>query len=304
MDNVYRIAASRIYCLDQDGNQTSVVYDTATTMDPNGSYFSTMEFVGSDGTVLPQKSGESSGGGTVEPVVTITMPKSITLDGGKKSASYDISVSVEDIDSYSDGAFTVTVEPVDDVPDVDGINFYMSDDTYLLAAKPDVPATVVQERTEWSVQDIADGKKAENSTITASGLTAGDWSGILQFDISINTGTDQDDTEKDNTQDTQDEDNSEGTEEETVRSMRSPKRQPEEPENTEIQEEAETESPDVDTTEEPSGESPAESAEPAAEDQEPEENPDTDAGNGQEEPAEPSDDAGTEEEESPPEDGQ
>ena len=108
----------------------------------------------------------------------VTLPKTIKLDSTTKSGNYTVSVSG---DLTGDGVVTVTPDTA----------FAMKQ-----TAKDDVTATVTQEKTAFSCQDLLDsGEAAAVSTtgnISVSDLTSGHWEGILNFNVTTENmpGTD------------------------------------------------------------------------------------------------------------------
>lgn len=100
---------------------------------------------------------------------TITVPKSIALDSSK-TATYNINVKGD-----INGNETIVVQP--------DTNIVMSDAN----GKPDVLATVAQEKTDFTVSDVM-ANSGEGTSTTGNiwaDLTAGNWSGVLNFTISI-----------------------------------------------------------------------------------------------------------------------
>ena len=99
---------------------------------------------------------------------TVTIPKKIAL-GTAKTAQYDVSVkgSVKADES-------VTVKPNE--------TFDMSETA---GRKTAVTATATQADTAWSCAEITDAGTAKSGSVTAAGLTAGDWSGELVFHINM-----------------------------------------------------------------------------------------------------------------------
>lgn len=112
----------------------------------------------------------------IDAEITVVIPKSIALSK-QKEATYSITVL-----GTAEQGVSVTCKPHDDVEDVDGINFIMSTSN---ALKDDVIATVVQEDTIWQSNEITEAVVSKVGTITAEGLSRGDWSGILTFDINL-----------------------------------------------------------------------------------------------------------------------
>lgn len=92
---------------------------------------------------------------------SVSVPKTIQLDGSKKSANYKITCNG---DFPADKKVTVTP---------DG-SFILSS-----ANKTDETATVSQDKTEWRYDDNTEGI----GIITAEGLSAGEWNGSFNFNI-------------------------------------------------------------------------------------------------------------------------
>ena len=95
---------------------------------------------------------------------TVTIPKTITLDGSTKTGSYTVSVAGDIA-----GDETVNV-----VPDA---SFKMSQ-----TDKADVTASITQDKTAWKVAEFG---TAGNGSISASGLTAGAWNGTFNFNVGL-----------------------------------------------------------------------------------------------------------------------
>ena len=95
---------------------------------------------------------------------TVTIPKTITLDGSTKTGSYTVSVAG---DIAGDEAVKV-------VPDA---SFKMSQ-----TDKADVTASVTQDKTAWEVSEFG---TAGNGSISASRLTAGAWNGTFNFNVGL-----------------------------------------------------------------------------------------------------------------------
>lgn len=100
---------------------------------------------------------------------TVTVPKSIVLDSSK-TTTYNINVK-----GNINGNETIIVQP--------DTNIVMSDAN----GKPDVLATVAQEKTDFTVSDVMANSGEGTSTTgnISADLTAGNWSGVLNFTISI-----------------------------------------------------------------------------------------------------------------------
>ena len=95
---------------------------------------------------------------------TVTIPKTITLDGTTKTGSYTVSVA-------GDIAGDETVKVVPDA------SFAMSQ-----TDKADVTASITQDKTAWKVSEFG---TAGNGSISASGLTAGAWNGTFNFNVGL-----------------------------------------------------------------------------------------------------------------------
>ena len=106
--------------------------------------------------------------------VLVTIPKLITLSE-EKTAGYDVSVK-----GHMEYALGVSVEPHDDYPDTEGVNFAMSAE-----GENDVLATVVQPDTVWSQLEVTEEGTAKLGSVSAPGLSRGDWNGTLKFDINM-----------------------------------------------------------------------------------------------------------------------
>ena len=117
-------------------------------------------------TVTPQEVSETSTqnvnvNATVASEFSVSVPKTIQLDGSKKSANYKITCNG---DFPADKKVTV-------VPD--------GSFTLRSANKTDETATISQDKTEWRYDDNTEG----TGTITAEGLSAGEWNGSFNFNI-------------------------------------------------------------------------------------------------------------------------
>lgn len=117
--------------------------------------------------------GESKVTYTQESAFTVTIPKNIALQSDKQ-ASYEVSV-IGDIQ----GNQKVEVKPAES---------FMLKDSH---GKTDVTATVTQSKTSFASDEIKDSEHPAKTTgtISAPGLTSGDWSGQLNFTVGINSTT-------------------------------------------------------------------------------------------------------------------
>ena len=101
---------------------------------------------------------------------TVTIPKKIAL-GTEKTAQYDVSVKGS---VRADEKVTVHPDETFDMSETAG-------------RKTAVTATATQADTAWSCAEITDAGTAKSGSVTAAGLTAGDWSGELVFHINMET---------------------------------------------------------------------------------------------------------------------
>jgi len=108
----------------------------------------------------------------------VSVPKTIVLDTKTKSADYNITVK-----GGIENRTEVVVAPKDNISNVDGVNFYMSDKS--IHQKKDVVANVTQESTEWSALEVTESGTTKKGTISAQDISYGDWSGNLIFMIKL-----------------------------------------------------------------------------------------------------------------------
>lgn len=118
---------------------------------------------------------------------TVTIPKTITLDGATKAADYGVKVS-GDISSDK----KVSVVPQDVLADETGVNFYMVDQATTATKKADVVATVTQNATEWTSAELCVKDADEtvvgtekSGNVSAPDITAGSWKGTFTFNITL-----------------------------------------------------------------------------------------------------------------------
>ena len=104
---------------------------------------------------------------------SVTIPKTITLDGETKSSDYNINVKG---DISSDKQVSVA-------PDT---SFMMVDQSQATNKKADVEATVTQNETIWSSIEVCttDGTN-KNGSILAEDLSSGSWKGTFTFTIAM-----------------------------------------------------------------------------------------------------------------------
>ena len=100
---------------------------------------------------------------TVASTFSVSVPKTIQLDGAKKSASYKVTCS---------GDFPAN-KKVTVVPEANVTLFSVN--------KSEVIAAISQDKTEWLYDDNTEGK----GTITADTISAGIWNGVFNFNITF-----------------------------------------------------------------------------------------------------------------------
>lgn len=113
---------------------------------------------------------------------TVTIPKTITL-GTNKQATYSVKVA-----GSIDANQRVYVAPVDGITDSENLDFYMND---LSGKKENVVATVTQNKTYWSSENVANAYEETNNSVSAPDLTAGTWEGTFQVEIRLETEKEQ-----------------------------------------------------------------------------------------------------------------
>lgn len=113
---------------------------------------------------------------------TVTIPKTIVLDGTAKASDYDVTV-IGDISSDKQ----ITITPVDSVEDADGVNFYMSDQSGVALVKDDVLATVTQDETVWTSAELSSATDGatKSGNVSATDLSSGSWKGNFGFNITF-----------------------------------------------------------------------------------------------------------------------
>ena len=94
----------------------------------------------------------------------ITIPKEIVLNGNDGSATYEVSITGE-----LAGDQALVVKPDD--------SFTLTED-----GGKTTPVTVTQDKDTFNYQDINNNEKG-NGTLSASGISAGNWSGKFNFNI-------------------------------------------------------------------------------------------------------------------------
>lgn len=105
---------------------------------------------------------------------TVTIPKTIALDGSTKTADYDVNVK-GDIASN---------KQVKVAPDT---TFKMVDQSKAAKKKTDVDANVTQAETTWSSTEVNVTTTGTTKTgnISATGLTSGSWKGTFNFSVAM-----------------------------------------------------------------------------------------------------------------------
>lgn len=119
---------------------------------------------------------------------TVTIPKAITL-GTNKQAVYSVKVA-----GNIDANQRVYVAPVDGIAGGENLDFYMKD---LSGKKEDVVATVTQNKTYWSSENVANAYEETNNSVSAPDLTAGTWEGTFQVEIRLESNTIHEEEEPD-----------------------------------------------------------------------------------------------------------
>ena len=94
----------------------------------------------------------------------ITIPKEIVLNGNNGNATYEVSMTGE-----LAGDQALVVKPDD--------SFQLTED-----GGKTTPVTVEQDKNTFNYQDINNSEKG-NGTLSASGISAGNWSGKFNFNI-------------------------------------------------------------------------------------------------------------------------
>ena len=112
----------------------------------------------------------------------VTIPKTIAL-GVNKQATYAVKVT-GDIDTKQ----RVYVAPVDGITETADLDFYMKEKDN---KKENVAATVTQNKTYWSSEDVANSYEETNNSVSAPDLTAGTWEGTFQVEIRLETMEEQ-----------------------------------------------------------------------------------------------------------------
>lgn len=118
---------------------------------------------------------------------SVLIPKTITLDA-KKQAEYAIEVT-GDIDTNQ----RVYVSPVDAINNTENIDFYMKDQN---GKKSDVVATITQNKFYWNSEEVNNGYKETNNSISAPDLTSGTWKGTFQVEIKLQSSGNEDDKQQ------------------------------------------------------------------------------------------------------------
>lgn len=124
----------------------------------------------------------------------VTIPKTIVLDSNKEST---YSVKVEgDIPSNKN----VYVAPVDAISQTNEIDFYMKDQS-TKNIKADVVATVTHNKDTWDFEDASSGYEETNNSISALGLSSGEWKGTFNFNINLRDAANGDEEDREESDD-------------------------------------------------------------------------------------------------------
>ena len=108
---------------------------------------------------------------------SVFIPKTITLTGENNEFDYTVKVTG---DIASSSVLSVTPES----------SFLMKEQTDYVVVKPDVTATVTQDKTTWRFDEF---DTVGNGNVSAQDITAGIWEGALFFDITLQTNVAVDD---------------------------------------------------------------------------------------------------------------
>lgn len=111
--------------------------------------------------------------------IMVTVPKVVILDG--KSGASNVGEYTVKVQGDIAAETVIKVVPQDEMDDRDGVNFEMSS-----AGKDNIPTDVEQAKTEFTYADgvRANAAASTTGTVTAYGMTAGQWNGDFQFNIS------------------------------------------------------------------------------------------------------------------------
>ena len=114
--------------------------------------------------------------------IVVTVPKVQILDG--KAGVSNSGVYKVEVRGDISADTVITVSPLDEMADREGVNFEMSS-----AGKDNIPTDVEQERTAFTYADGVrpDSPATTTGVITAYGMTAGIWNGDFQFNIGAST---------------------------------------------------------------------------------------------------------------------
>ena len=114
--------------------------------------------------------------------IVVTVPKVQILDG--KAGASNSGVYKVEVRGDISADTVITVSPLDEMADREGVNFEMSSD-----GKDNIPTDVEQERTAFTYADGVrpDSPATTTGIITAYGMTAGIWNGDFQFNIGAST---------------------------------------------------------------------------------------------------------------------
>lgn len=77
--------------------------------------------------------------------------------------------------------------PQDAIDSTEGINFYMTDQAVTGKKKADVEATVTQDASVWSSEEVCRESTGttKNGNVSAPDITAGNWKGTFTFSIAL-----------------------------------------------------------------------------------------------------------------------
>lgn len=122
-------------------------------------------------------------------VFYVTIPKTIILDGITKSANYNVNVKG---DIASDEFIVVRPSDKDEADNEINlqsyaeITFWLKDQGKADIKKADVLSTVIQNDTNWNFTEVnLENGTSKSGTVSADGISAGYWTGVFHFSISL-----------------------------------------------------------------------------------------------------------------------
>lgn len=111
---------------------------------------------------------------------SVKIPKTVILNGADGSGAYRIGVK-----GNIAGNQTITVAPVDNDADTEGVNFSLAEQG-TVAQKSNITASIEQAKTAFVQSEISvTDWTTTDATISAPAITAGSWIGTFNFTISV-----------------------------------------------------------------------------------------------------------------------